>query len=392
VDRGGPMSALKRRIPGPIAVLLLSGIISVVAGVASVGDSVGQEVTDRHRSTAGVAIYSNDDGLQIISPHSTVRQPVARGWAIDGGFKADLITAASVDVITAATPAISEKRYEGRLGVQGELGRLRTSAGYTTSIEQDTHTHMIDVAGEVDLLQRNLTLKLGLAAGMDSLGLRDLSTDFWRDRTTMRLDAVATQILGRSTVASFAYTGQYMQGLLASLYRRVPLFPRDEELRVLGNLQWTAERHPEQRTRHGFTVTGKHALTSWLFTGLRWRGYLDTWAMRSHEGEVSVGVDLGRGFTVELAERLYWQSRVSFYRAIYTVNRDYITRDRRLGGMLSNIAKLDVRWVGQRFEVLARGALHWTRYDDFRVPVAGRFEPMADTMAMVIQLALAMTL
>ena len=161
---------------------------------------------------------------------------------------------------------------------------------------------------------------------------------------------------------------------------------------MLGNLQWTAERHPEQRTRHGFTVTGKHALTSWLFTGLRWRGYLDTWAMRSHEGEVSVGVDLGRGFTVELAERLYWQSRVSFYRAIYTVNRDYITRDRRLGGMLSNIAKLDVRWVGQRFEVLARGALHWTRYDDFRVPVAGRFEPMADTMAMVIQLALAMTL
>ena len=77
---------------------------------------------------------------------------------------------------------------------------------------------------------------------------------------------------------------------------------------------------------------------------------------------------------------------------MYSVDREFITRDRRLAGQLSNSVDLDLRVKLRLFEVLLQGLFVWTRYDDFRTVEVDRFVPMADTLAAVIQAAVSVDL
>ena len=172
----------------------------------------------------------------------------------------------------------------------------------------------------------------------------------------------------------------------------MPLVPRDPALWLHSQAQWVAERHPDSRTRHGLTLEGRQAVGRSLFLRATYRGYLDTWAIRSNTGELGATLDVGHGLEIELANRLYWQSRASFYRSMYTVDRAYITRDRRLTGQWSNAVDLNLRWKWRVVELLAQGMLIWTRYDDFRTVDGDRFVPMADTIATVLQAAVSVDL
>ena len=365
-----------------------AALVAAVSCCAACGGAA-QEHIGFHAET-GAAVFSSDDRLRVFSPYLDVSQRVIEEVTVNAGMKADIISAATVDVVTSATREFEEKRFEGTLGALVELSPLAISAGYTGSTERDTTAHRANLAGEVELLDKALTVSLGYVFGLDAMGTVRLPSDQWQDRWSHRIDATATQVLGPSTVASANYTLQHMAGFLSSPYRVVPIFPRDEDAWSRPSAQWVPERHPRARTQHAFTLRLRHAFTSWLFANAAWRGYLDDWAMRSHTFEAGVGVDLGAGFIVEIWNRLYWQSRVSFYRSVYTVNREFITRDRRLSGMLADIARLDLRYEHLYFAILLRGELHWTRYDDFREVGTAKLTDYGDRFAGVGQLAVSL--
>ena len=343
-------------------------------------------------SETGATVYRNDDGLRVLSPFANVRQRIADQVVLGAGWRADVISSASVDVVTAATKRFDETRHQADLDVLWASRNLRFSAAWAGSTENDTDTHFLTGGGEMDLLERNLTVRLSYGLGLDRLGSVYEPDDVWRDRTSHQIDAVATQVLGPSTVAAASYGLLMQRGFLASRYRQVPLFPRNEGLWSRAHAQWVPERHPEARDRHALGLRLRHAFSARLFGLVSWRGYLDTWSMRSHTAEIGVGLDLGHGLLIELANRGYRQSSVSFYRPVYTVNRQYLTRDRRLGKMISDITRLDLRWIGGRLETLLRGELHWTRYDDFRTLVDEGLGAMPDTLGLVIQAAVALRL
>ena len=343
-------------------------------------------------SETGATVYRNDDGLRVLSPYAKVRQRVAEPVVVGAGWGADIISSASVDVVTAATKRFDETRHEADLDVLWAWRDYRFSAAWMGSTENDTDTHFLVGGAEMDLMQRNLTLKLSYGLGLDRLGSVYESEEIWRDRTTHQLEAAATQLLGPATLASGTYSLQAQRGFLASRYRQVPLFPGNAGLWRREHAQWVPERHPDSRDRHALGLRLRHAFGPRLFAFTAWRGYLDTWSMRSHTAELGLGLDLGHGLLLELANRGYRQSSVSFYRAVYTVNREYLTRDRRLGKMYSDITRLDLRWVGGKIETLLRGELHWTRYDDFRTLVDEGLGDMPDTLGLVIQAAVALRL
>ena len=356
-------------------------------GLLSVSHAQAAEGDLGFRAESGTSVYSNNDDLTVISPWVRAQQEVAETATVAVGWKADAITAASVDVVTAATPAFEETRHEASVDVSGEWNDARGQVGYILSDESDARAHLMTASGQVEVLDKNLTLGLGYALGLDAMGTRFQAREDWRDRTGHRIDATVSQLLGPSTVVSAAYTLQRMSGLLSSPYRKVPLFPRGETRWTRANAQWVEERHPDARTRHAETLRIKHALTPRLFVNAEYRLYLDTWAMRSHTGEIGAAAELARGFVVEASNRFYYQSSVSFYRAAYTVNRDYLTRDRRLSKFVSDIASLRLRFQGAWIEGLLDGALHWTTYDDFRVLTADTLESVPDVWALVIQAA-----
>jgi len=371
---------------------LLPGLLVLLFSVADVRAQAAPEGVHGFTSETGAAVYRNNDGLRVISPWASVRQRVVEPVVVGAGWKADVISSASVDVITAATRRFDETRHEADLDVLWRWRDYRFSAAWAGSTENDTDTHFLSAGGEVDLLQRNLTVKLRYGLGLDRLGSVYEPAELWRDRTTHQVDVTASQLLSPSTVMAVAYGLQMQRGFLASRYRQVPLFPSNESLWSRAHAQWVPERHPDSRDRHGVSVRVHHAFGPRLFGFAAWRGYLDTWSMRSHTGELGLGLDLGHGLLLELANRGYRQSSVSFYRAVYTVNRQYLTRDRRLGKMYSDITRLDLRWGGTRVEALVRGELHWSRYADFRRLVDTGLDAMPDTYAMVFQAALALRL
>ncbi|MBW2256540.1 MAG: hypothetical protein JRI25_18355 [Deltaproteobacteria bacterium] len=49
------------------------------------------------------------------------------------------------------------------------------------------------------------------------------------------------------------------------------------------------------------------------------------------------------------------------------MNREYITADRRLAKLMTNIAALSLRPRTEQTEWLIRGELHWTRYPDHQI-------------------------
>lgn len=340
----------------------------------------------------GTAVYSNNDGLRVISPWLMARQQVTGPVSVQVETRTDIITAASVDMISGASPSFQEVRKEVGFLTAYDQGGIRGHAGYTYSTENDTHSHTMTIGGSKELLSRTLTLALAYGLGLDRLGSVREPESLWRNRTSNRIDATVTRILTPTAIASAAYTFEEIDGFQSSPYRLVPLVPKDSSLWERSQAQWVAERHPNTRGRHGFTLEARKALGNWATLRAVYRGYLDTWAVRSDTGELGATFDLGHGLELGVSNRLYWQSNASFYRSMYSVDRLYITRDRRLAAQWSDGVNLDLRaklWI---FEGLLQGVMLWTRYDDFRTIVDQRFVPMADTWAGIVQAALSLDL
>ena len=356
--------------------------------------AAAQDAGDSH-AEAGLSYYANDDGLAVTSPWAAFDVNLAPELNVGAGYKADAISSATIDVITSATPGFNETRHEVNLSVAGDLRTVRVGGGWIGSFESDTNSNSFFASGELDLLKRNLTLGLGYGFAWYQVGQLGEPVAIWRDRFVHQIDVTATMVLSRSTVASATYTLQLMRGYLANPYLDVPIFPSDEGLRVRSRAQWVESRHPDERDRHVLAAQVRQALGKRLFLRLQWRGYLDDWAMRAHAVELGASIDLGQGVVLEVSDRFHWQSSVNFFRSLYTVNRDYITRDRRLGEMMTNMARVALRprmqLEGKRgsLEFVFSGELHWTRYDDFLVLDGDQLRPAADSFAGVGQIGVA---
>lgn len=346
---------------------------------------------ERFTGEVGTTVYVNDDDLSVVSPWGKVSQAVGEEVDVNVGYTADVISAASVDVITAATAPFRETRNEAQVGVALDQTTRRASLNAIASLESDTHAYTFAGSGEAELLDRNLTLGLAYGLALYRVGTWQQPPELWDPRTVHEVNATASQVLGRRTIASATYTLQQGAGRLDSPYHLVPVFPdRDTDSRE--SAQWVAEEHPDARTRHALGITAHQALSNQLFLSGSWRGYVDTWAMRAHTGELVASADLGGRVIVEASDRVHWQSSTGFYRSVYTVNRTYITADRRMGKLVTNIAGVAVRPRGEHVELVLKAELHWTHYADHQGLVDDVRTPTDDVWAVVGQTAVRVSL
>ncbi len=356
--------------------------------------AAAQDAGDTHVE-AGITYYGNDDHLSVTSPWVTGDVNLAPEVNIGLGWTADTISSATIDVVTSATPGFRETRHEVSANVGGDLRTVRLGGGWIGSFESDTHSNSFFGSGEVDLLKRNLTFGLGYGFALYRVGQQGEPQAIWRDRFVHQIDVSATAVLSKSTVAAATYTLQLMRGYLANPYLDVPLFPSEVDLQVRSRAQWVESRHPSAKNRHALSAQVRQGIRDRLFLKLSWRGYLDDWGMRSHAVELGASVDLGKKVVLEVSDRFHWQSSVSFYRSIYTVNRDFITRDRRLGKLMSNIARVALRPRMElggkrgRAEMVFAAEFHWTHYADFMVLEGDTLRPARDSLAGVGQVAFA---
>jgi hypothetical protein len=322
------------------------------------GPALGQTRVDV-RARAGV--YRDSDHTSVTTLSTSAAVAVRPELRVQGGYLADIVSSASVDVVSAATPAFSETRHEASAAATLLIDELTAGATYRYSVERDWQSHTIATRGLIKLASDNTELGLVLSLGLNRVG-RAHDEHFWRRLTSYGYAASVSQVLDPKTVLGLVYDGGYLTGFQSSPYRYVAA--SDGRVTLL-------EHHPSTRLRHALGAELLRHLFERTSARIHYRLYLDAWGVVAHTGELRLTRDLGSALSVSVRERLYAQRGAWFYDRSYAAPKRYMTRDRELSTFWDSFsgAALELELVRPGpFETLVAdlaGDLFYYRFGDF---------------------------
>ena len=294
------------------------------------------------QASATVRVYADDDRLSVVTP-SAHAQGTTGALTVEVDTSLDAVSAASVDVVTSASPTpFQERRVEAGIGLGWALSRLTTlRGGAQVSHERDYDALRLGLGAAVELGQRNTTLELRGRFGRDRARASD-DPAFAGDRTSAGLVASLTQLVDRRTVADLTIEGDWADGWHGSPYRRV--WVSDPAMPVVTG--WR-EATPERRLALAAALRLRRALGERWFGTVSARGYADDWSVRSATLTVEGRRRLDDATLLGLELRGYLQDGAWFWRERQPDGATpprYRTADRTLGPM----ATAGVQLVGER--------------------------------------------
>lgn len=295
--------------------------IAALAALLAAPPASAQSVVE---ADARTGVYQDTDATRIVTTTARLKVSPIEQFYVGGHYLADLVSSASVDVVSAATGRWEETRHEGQ-GMAGYRDADRAaSASYIYSVEHDWRSHTGSVALSHDAFDHQLTIGLSGAFGYNEIGRADDITFDERMLTgTTHLEAAI--VASTEDVIGLTYSFNYVSGYQASPYRYVRF---DGELS--GATLATAERLPSERARNALAARWNRHLVGQTFLRSQARAYLDNWGVAS--GTVGTEVVQGLVDVLELGVfvRGYLQTGARFYRGAYTEERTFMTSDREL--------------------------------------------------------------
>ncbi len=313
---GAAVAATRRRLAPLLLLLLASGSALAEQGAAS-----------------SLMVYTDNDGVTVVSP--SVSGAVNAGPAtLDARVTLDIISAASVDLVTAASPrGFEETRTEAAVGAAWDFGRgTVTGLGYTVSLEPDFRTHGVGLSQTIDLLDRHATLALRYGFAASKVG-RHGNLD--RSRTTHSADASWTHILSKTVALDISVGASFVSGYQANPYRFVRLYAPGGDAHVTA----VAEAVPSERVRGIALARVRARVVPHVFVLGEYRFFGDTWGVTAHTVTARVsGALWSDRLTLSAEVRGYLQDGASFYRARYDTAPAVPARrtaDKELGPMAS---------------------------------------------------------
>jgi hypothetical protein len=331
--------------------------------------------------------YTDTDNVRVL----TSQLGVARAFGEGGGKVSatgvvDAVSAASVDVVAAASKRFSEIRSEANLGVSHELGSLLPSLSYRYSIEPDYRSNGVGAGVLTRLGGADTVLSANYQLTLDTVGRHGTSfSTFSRSLTTQSADLGLTQNLSKRMLLRAVYTLTAQDGYMAKIYRSVPLFDAAGLARAqadgaqlnLANFNEyrlasrPAENVPSSRVRNALALRWLYYLDQ-LDASLRadYRLYLDNWGVAGNTVELSFYRTLSELFMIDFFTRGYQQSAASFYKSKYVVSQPdevphWRTVDRKLSPYymltLGSRIELHTQPITAYFEL----STMYTRYTDY---------------------------
>jgi thiol-disulfide isomerase/thioredoxin len=365
------------------------------------GAGAGRRDEGGHRGATSLSAYLDDDATEVITSVTRVSASPWSGGRVDAGYLVDAISSASVDVVSGATEAFVEQRHAATAAVSQRLGDQTVRLNYGFSIEvgrqsgelvgpedalvSDYLGHGFGVGADFELFERNTTLSLDYAAELGTIG-RSGDANFARSLTTHAADVRLSQVLSRSLVAEAGWSFAAQLGYTAKPYR----FARVGQV-VAGVCRGCPpETHPEERYRNALFVGAKLHLFAESAVELRYRLYVDTWALLGHTVEALLHLGWSRHFGVRVRYRVHHQGAASFYQDVYAAPARYMTGDRELGPLTSQLA--GVLLFARLERVIGLDAIEITgKVDLFRFDYHD-FSLLTERMGLVAELGLAVEL
>ena len=109
--------------------------------------------------------------MVIDGPSILVRKSIADTVSVSANYYVDNVSAASIDVVTTASP-YTEERTETSVGIDYLYDKTIMSLSYTTSSENDYEANTAFFAVSQDFFGDLTTLSLGYGVGWDTVGKR----------------------------------------------------------------------------------------------------------------------------------------------------------------------------------------------------------------------------
>ncbi|HTM21123.1 MAG TPA: DUF3570 domain-containing protein, partial [Kofleriaceae bacterium] len=246
---------------------------TVLAALAGSAGAAAAQPVDEPGGQAGFATYVDQQDTVIYSPHAGAGARVPGDVRVDVGWKADVISSASVDVISAATSRMTETRHE--LGVRARrddlAADLDVDAGYTYSFENDSDSHTVQAGAVRSLAADNWQVGLRYGLSFNRMGVNGEPHATWRRLLAHSADLTVTRLLGARTLAEVGLSLYYLDGYQASPYRQVPILAGPD----LVGARWVDERVPEHRLRYALVGRGRRTLGARWVGAAEYRVYVD---------------------------------------------------------------------------------------------------------------------
>ncbi len=339
------------------------------------------------RASSETAEYADTDHVFVTTPSLTasVAKPTA-GWSVNGSYLVDVVSAASVDIVSTASRRWQEARQAGTLEAAYKRGAVGVSANGAVSFEPDYSSWAAGLIATQDLLEKNLTLLAGYDHERDVAGRAGTPFSvFSRTIETDRVKAGITLILDRATTGSALFDMEFVNGDTSSPYRYVALFapgtsvPAGASIDAVNALRLSEraiEEVPLSRSRYALTLSLAHRFHASTIR-LEERLYDDTWDLLAQTSDARWLVDLGRRVELGPHVRVHDQTGASFWERTYVLRPGfnypaYRTGDRQLGPLVNLTGGGSLRvGVGS-----ARDPMAWTLGLDFEATYSRYFDDL----------------
>ena len=375
---------MKRRLTG----IFLLATVFVAVSMPARASVLPDDRTDMlyHLYTGG--------GVDIDGPSVLVRKKVHKNVSLVGNYYVDLVSSASIDVITTASP-YKEERTQWSIGADYLRGNTTLRANYVSSVESDFDAKTYAFSVSQDMFGAMTTLTLGYAYGADIVGRSDDPT-FRRDNRRQQYSIGLTQILSRNLITSVSFDTTTDEGFLNNPYRSVRYFDPGTAL----GYSYEPELYPNTRTSNAVGVRARYYLPYRAAIEGEYRFFTDTWDLKTNTASVSYIHPLGP-WTFTGKFRWHDQNSAAFYRDLFPRAQatNFRGRDKELSALTSLTfkAKVSYKFIDENrgYGFLKKGTVNASLdflmldYHDFSDLSTGAplgEEPLFSMNAAVIQL------
>ena len=278
-------------------------------------------------------------GVTIDGPSVLVRKSVGKSLSLSANYYVDMVSSASIDVITTASP-YTEERTQYSVGADYLRGNTTISAGYTNSVESDFDANTYHLALSQDMFGQLTTLTMSYSYGDDTVRRSDDPT-FFRDNTRQQYGIGLTQILTRNMIAALNIEVITDEGFLNNPYRSVRYLDVSNPL----GYSFEQELYPRTRTTNAVGIRTKYYLPYRAAIEAQYRYFIDTWDIQSHTASISY-IHPWRDFTFSAKYRYHDQTGAHFFRDLFSRSEatNFRGRDKELSPLTSHTVKLSAAY------------------------------------------------
>jgi hypothetical protein len=308
--------------------LSLTALLLALAGNAFAG------VLPEDRSDVLYHLYDGG-GVEINGPSILVRKKAGKSLSFVGNYYVDMISSASIDVITQASP-YTEERTQWSLGMDYLHGNTTMRVNYVSSEESDYDAETVSFSVSQDMFGDLTTLTLGYALG-DDLVRRSDDPSFERALDKQIYSVGITQILTKNLISTLNFETITDEGYLNNPYRSVRYF----DLTSAVGYSYEPELYPNTRTSNALGLRARYFLPYRAAIEGEYRFFTDTWDIQGHTASLSY-IHPWANWTFTGKFRYHDQTGAHFYSDLFRSSEatNFRGRDKELSPLQSYTFKL----------------------------------------------------